>query len=124
MATSKTSKAADDAIKSLGPLAELLNKTAGDLWKIFVWRYIAIGISSLVVAILGMGYLMFLLGARNWWLMLPFPFFLGLVYWSLQNLINPYYPAMDNVIEHVKGVTRVDPAPVEVVRADPKYRIG
>lgn len=112
--------ATDKAIESLGPLAQLLNKTAGDLWKIFVWRYIAIGVSSLIVACLGMGYLMYLLGPRNPVVLFPLIAFLGLLYWSLQNLINPYYPAMNDVIKHVQAATK--PKPVEVV--GPNFRLG
>lgn len=110
----------DKAMESLGPLAQLLNKTAGDLWKIFVWRYIAIGVSSLIVAVLGMGYLMYLMGPRNPWLLFPIAIFLSLLYWALQNLINPYYPAMNDVIKHVQAATK--PKPVEVVGSN--FRLG
>lgn len=100
------SKLETDALTALGPLAKSLGKTAGSLWKIFVRQYIARGIACTTVALASMGLAVWLLGDRSLWLLLiaPLPGFF--LYWGIQYLINPYYPAMDDVIVHVKNVTK------------------
>lgn len=110
----------ESAINSLGPLAKVLNKSAGGLWKIFVRRYVAIGTGLLGLTIVIPWLGIWLLPHKSWWLMVPFGIALVTGYYAIINLINPYYPAMDDVIKHVKAATK--PSPVEVM--GPNFRIG
>lgn len=119
MATSKPAsktlakKDVDEAINSLGPLAKVLNKTAGSLWGIFVRKYIAQGVALAACAVAVSGVSLWLLPYKSLFLLIPFSISAMLGYWAIQFLINPHYPAMGDVISKVQSATK--PKPVEVV---------
>lgn len=98
-----------DAInKALEPLAKGVKSTVGSLWKIFVRRYIAKGVSEMVAA----GIIMWLttdkLWAHHWvwWLCIPFPVCVLLIFDAIQLLINPHYWAMNDIVERIKAERR------------------
>lgn len=105
MAASKTT-AADkkSAVNSLEPIAEALGKAAGQLWKMFVMRYVAKGLSEIFIAL-------FIIWTSNYFL-LPtqkiwhIPFFLVagvFVYDAIQLLVDPHYFAMNDVAMRLKS---------------------
>lgn len=94
-----------EALMKVEPLAKILGKTAGQLWKMFVMRYIAKGIAQIFLAVfINVIAYIFLWHqhAYNYWLLIPL--FIGgvLVYDSIQNLANPYYYAMNDVLYRLK----------------------
>lgn len=102
----------DEAINSLGPLAKVLNKTAGSLWGIFVRKYIAQGVALGACAIGVSGVSLWLLPNKSLWLLIPFSITGILGYWAIQFLINPHYPAMGDVITRVQAATKPEPTQV------------
>lgn len=109
----------EKAINSLGPLAKVVNKTAGGLWSIFVRRYIALGVGELVSAVLVVGVSLWLLPHKSLWLFIPFAAAIYMIYDATVYLMNPHYPAMDKVIEKVSEATK--PAPTEIVSSQRYY---
>lgn len=105
-------KEVDEAINSLGPLAKVLNKTAGSLWGIFVRKYIAQGVALGACAIGVSGVSLWLLPYKSLWLLVPFSITGILGYWAIQFLINPHYPAMGDVITRVQDATKPEPTQV------------
>ena len=94
----------EDVLKTLGPFADGLKKTVGQLWKIFIMRYVAKGLSELFVA----GVIAWIttdkLYTHHWvyWLCIPLPIVLLFCLDAIQLLINPAYYAMNDVIERIK----------------------
>jgi hypothetical protein len=120
MATTDVSKSLEKkAVESLGPLAKQLQKTAGSLWEIFVRRYIAIGVSQAFAGTLAPAYGLWQF-SDNVPILTGF-FVIGAVLWysALQNLINPHYLAMEDVIKHVKQATKPEPNEL-VVKGPPR----
>src|ERR1700679_2402426 len=110
MAKSNTESAShkdvEKALSSLGPLASVVGKSAATLWKIFVMEYVAQGVSELVTAILIMGGSVWLLGTHNLWLFVPAAISTWFLYLAIPNLVNPFYPAMEDVIKHVQHLSK------------------
>lgn len=103
MATaSKTAQ--EEVLKSLEPFSKALSKTVGQIWRMFVMRYIAKGIGEifLSVFIVWIGWYV-LDGTHRLWL-IPFLVAAGLfVYDAIQLLIDPQYFAMNDVAVRVKS---------------------
>lgn len=117
--TKKADTAAEDvqqeALKSLGPLAQLVGKSAGSLWNIFVRKYIAVGVAEVFGAVWTVWVSIWLLGTASLWLLVPFTLAGLLGYLAIQNLINPHYPALGDVVTRVKDLNK--PAPAEIVNS-------
>ncbi len=107
-------KEINEAIKTLGPLATVLQKSASELWKIFVWRYRAIGIALAVSGLLMMSGSVWLFGAHSHWLVLPALAAIPMWGWAMYLLINPYYPAMNDVVNQVKNLSKPPVAEVQL----------
>jgi hypothetical protein len=119
MAESKTTnKDVEKALASLGPLASIVGKSAATLWKIFVMKYVAEGLAELGAGILISAGSIWLLGDKNHWLLIPFAMSTLCAYYAIQHLVNPWYPAMDDVIVHVKDLGQKKTA--ELVVAEPR----
>jgi hypothetical protein len=104
MATKATAPTNDEALKKIEPLAKLLGKTAGELWKIFVWRYIAKGLGEVFLAIFGswVGWAYLHQNDRLW--VIPFLCVSGiLIFDAIQLLVNPRYFAMNDVIDRLNA---------------------
>lgn len=114
MADSKVTKDVQEAMKSLGPLGKMVGRSAETLWKIFVRKYVAMGVAQLVSAAGILGISFWLLPNKSLWLFLSFGLAGIPLYCAINNLINPQYFAMDDVITHVQDVTKSKP--VEVVQ--------
>lgn len=120
MATEKVDKETVDketkeALKSLGPLATLVGKSAGSLWKVFVRRYVAIGLGEAFAAAWVVWVSTWLLGTSTPLLLIPFGLAGLLGYLAILNLINPHYPALGDVVSRVQELNK--PKPTEVVQA-------
>lgn len=104
----------EQALKSLGPLGELVGKSAGALWGIFVRRYIAIGISELVGAAWLVWISLWFLDPKSLSMFVVFLLAGFLVYLATQNLINPHYPALGDVVKRVTDLNK--PQSAELVQ--------
>lgn len=113
-------EATDLATKDLGalaPLAKVLKSTVGEVWKIFIKRYVAKGLAELFAAIVISGMSVVLLHITNW-LWIPFPFVVVLMFDAIQLLVNPAYFALNDALERIN-----DERKVEVVNPDSvRYR--
>ena len=94
----------DSTIKDLEPLSKALSKTAGQVWKMFVMRYVAKGLGEIFlgafIAWVGWSYLH--QNQRLW--VIPFLVVGALfVYDAIQLLIDPYYFAMNDVAVRLKS---------------------
>lgn len=109
MPASKKSKVVNesDALGAVQPLAKALSKTAGQIWQIFVKRYIAKGVAEMFSAIVITVLTLDKLWAHHWlyWLCIPFPIVMLLAFDAIQLLINPAYFAMGDVESAVKRNT-------------------
>lgn len=114
----KVSKDVENALSSLGPVATLVGKSAGVLWKIFVRKYVAQGVAELAAGIGILWGSVWLLGDHNLWLFFPAALTVWFVYMAIQHLINPYYSALDDVLAHVKNLDQ--PKTGEMVAARPR----
>jgi hypothetical protein len=121
MATTKTPNLESEAMKALGPLAKVAGKTAGSLWKIFVRRYIAIALGELLGALVFASGALYLMPRKSLWLFVPLVVVTAAIWDGMTKLINPHYPAMDDVLVHVKDITKPRPAEV-VVPAEARLR--
>lgn len=104
---------AQEALKSLGPLAQLVGKSVGSLWSIFVRRYVAIGVSELFGAVYTVYVGIWLLGPNSLYLFFPLALAGFLAFLAIQNLVNPHYPALGDVVTRVKELNK--PTPGEIV---------
>jgi len=92
-----------DVLKHLAPFAEGLKKSVGQLWKMFVMRYVAKGIAEVFVAGVTMWIATDKLWTNHWgYWCIPFVISMVLMLDAIQLLINPYYPAMNDVVERLK----------------------
>lgn len=95
-----------EAVDKLQPVAKLLGKAAGQVWKIFVMRYVAKGISELFAAAVIIWVTTDKLYANYWlWWLIPFAISVILAFDAIQLLVNPYYFAMDDVEKTLKRAT-------------------
>lgn len=95
-----------EALAKVEPLAKLLGKTAGQIWKVFVKRYIAKGVAELFCACV----ITWLDFDKLWthhfgWFCIPFAVVLILMFDCIQLLINPAYYAMADVENAIKRNT-------------------
>lgn len=97
-------KNTEDALSKIEPIAKLLGKTAGQIWKIFVMRYVAKGVSEVFIALVigGLGYNLLHL-THPLWMLAPFGIAALFIYDAIQLLVNPYYFAMDDVAMRLKN---------------------
>lgn len=109
MATSKKTTSTDkpmtheSVLKNLEPLSKTLKSTVGEVWKIFVKRYIAKGVSELFAAIVISVISVMLLWAKHRiWILAPAGVVTFLIFDAIQLLINPAYFAMNDVIDRIK----------------------
>lgn len=99
------SKPAESEIqKALEPLSKALSKTAGQIWKMFVMRYVGKGIGEIFLAIfitwIGYHYL----NAHHAIWVIPFMIVSAVfIYDAIQLLIDPYYFAMNDVAVRLKS---------------------
>lgn len=115
----KVDKETKEALKSLGPLAQLVGKSAGTLWGIFVRHYVAIGIGELFGAVWTVWVATWIMGTTTLWLLVPFTLAGVLVYLAINNLVNPHYPALGDVVSRVQELNK--PKPTEVVQASATF---
>lgn len=118
MAATKNSKDIENALSSLGPLAKVVGKSAEKLWKIFVWKYVAQGIGEILGAVTALYGFAWVFGDHARMMIIPIALVVAAVWHGSQVLINPFYPAMDDVLAHVKAITK--PQPAELVVAEPR----
>ena len=94
-----------EALAKVEPIAKILGKTAGQLWKIFLFRYIAKGIAQIFLAVfINVVAYMYLnhLHPYNPWMLLPLAAGGVLIYDAIQLLVDPYYFAMNDVLFRLK----------------------
>ena len=104
MAASKKAATTAEGLDAVGPLAKLVGKATGELWKIFVWRYIAKGLGEVFLAAFTswIGWTYLHQNDRLW--VIPFLCVSGvLIFDAIQLLVNPRYFAMNDVVERVKA---------------------
>src|ERR1035441_3736221 len=99
MPASKSTKATTEAEgkAAVEPLAKLVGKATSELWKIFVWRYIAKGLGEVFLAVYGsyVGWIYLHQNDRLW--VIPFLCVSGiLIFDAIQLLFNPRYFAMND----------------------------
>lgn len=108
MATAKKAKTAEqEAVDKVAPVANLVGRTAKEIWKIFVLRYVAKGVAELFAASVITWLTLDKLWAHHWiyWLCIPFPIVMLLAFDAIQLLINPAYFAMGDVENAIKRNT-------------------
>ena len=95
-----------EALTKVEPIAKLLGKTAGQLWKVFVMRYIAKGVAQIFLAIF-LNWVCYIFlwhqHSYNYWMLIPLIVGGILVYDAIQLLFNPYYFAMNDVMYRLKN---------------------
>lgn len=110
MAANKKTQPVDEkeALGKVEPIAKLLGRTAGQIWQIFVKRYIAKGVAELFAATVITILTLDKLWAHHWlyWLCIPFPIVMLLAFDAIQLLINPAYFAMGDVENAIKRNTK------------------
>lgn len=117
----KEDKETKEALKSLGPLAQLVGKSAGSLWTIFVRRYVGTGLAQLFGALWTVGVAVWIFGTSpGWGLLISLALAGGLTYQAIQNLFNPHYPALGDVVTRVKALNK--PQTAELVQVSPQFR--
>lgn len=95
-----------EALQKVEPIAKLLGKTAGQLWKMFVMRYIAKGLAQVFLAVFLNVICYIYLNHQhpyNLWMIIPLAVGGVLVYDAIQLLANPYYYAMNDVLFRLKA---------------------
>lgn len=106
MAANKSAKTATtteaEGISAVTPLASIVGKTAGELWKIFVMRYVAKGVAEIFSAIVISAVSLRLLGTTTLWLFAPGFLITVLIFDAIQLLVNPRYFALGDVMERIK----------------------
>lgn len=120
MAEKKANKDVENALSSLGPLAKVVGKSAEKLWKIFVWKYVAEGVGEILGAVTALGGFAWVFGDHSRLMIIPVLLVIAAVWHGSQVLINPFYPAMDDVVSHVKDITK--PQPAELLVAEQSRR--
>lgn len=103
MPSSKPVPDEEEALQKIEPIAKLLGKTASQLWKMFIMRYVAKGIAQVFLAVFinWVAYI-FLWAPHKYWMLAPLGVGGILVYDAIQLLANPYYFAMNDVLYRVK----------------------
>lgn len=94
-----------DALQKVEPIAKLLGKTASQLWKIFLFRYIAKGVAQIFLAVfINIICFVYLTHSHpyNLWMLIPLAVGGVLVYDAIQLLVDPYYFAMNDVLYRLK----------------------
>jgi hypothetical protein len=94
----------EDVLKHLKPFSEALSKSVGQIWKIFVMRYVAKGLGEVFLSgfVVWIGWYFLHQNNRLW--MLPFFIVAGIfLYDAIQLLINPWYFAMNDVAVRLKN---------------------
>jgi len=114
-------KEINEAIKTLGPLATVLQKSAGELWKIFVWRYRAIGLAMVTSAFLLIAGTVWLWGAHSPALAPVGIVSIGLVGFAMYFLISPHYLAMNDVVVRVRQLSKPQAAEVQLSPGNRMY---
>lgn len=94
----------DDILKSLEPIATALKVTVEKVWGIFVRRYLAKGISQLLVAVAITAAAIAKLGDSNW-IWLPLAIALLIAYNAVNLVINPDFFALTDIVERIKEET-------------------
>lgn len=92
-----------EIVKMLEPFSKALGKAAGQVWKVFVMRYIARGVSELFLAgaVVYIGH-DFIPVSHRPLLIIPYLIASVFIYDAIQLMINPYYFAMDDVAVRLK----------------------
>lgn len=105
MATSKgKSSTVDDVMKNLGPLAKGLEKTAAQLWHMFVMRYVAKAVAEIFIALFIAGIdFYYVRGVNHLWQLPMLVMAAIFIYDAIQLLLNPYYFAMNDVSVRLKS---------------------
>lgn len=103
-AAPKKAKVQEDVEKQLEPMAKALKKTAEQLFRVYVKRYLAKGIAELFVGIVIAVLTLNKLWANHWvwWLCIPFPIIMLLALDAIQCIINPAYHAIGDVEDLIK----------------------
>lgn len=90
-----------DAFEKLKPIADKIGIAVQELWKVFVKRYVAKGVSEIVIALLLDGLAIYKLGGSNWVLI---PLFLMMIplYDGVNLLISPGYYALKEIMRMIR----------------------
>lgn len=93
----------EDVIKQIAPLSKSLQKSAKELWGMFVKRYLAKGLAEIFLAVfINVVAYMFLWQDHKYWVLLPLGIGGVLIYDAIQLIVNPQYFAMHDVIYKLK----------------------
>ena len=96
-----------EAMNKLVPFSETLGKAAGEVWKIFVRRYLAKGAAEIFVSIVTIIVATDKLWTHHFWYWcIPFVVVMFLAYDAIQLLIDPAYFAMGDVEDTLKRATQ------------------
>jgi hypothetical protein len=100
---SKNNKTDSDLMRNLEPFSKALGKAAGQVWKIFVMRYVAKGVSEVFMAFV-VSFVSYksLNAHHSLWMLMPYIVSTILIYDAIQLLINPFYFAMNDVALRLK----------------------
>lgn len=93
-------KASEDILKSLQPIADALKVAVTEIWGIYVRRYVAKGISQLLVAASIAGAAINKSEGNNW-VFAPLAVALLIAYNAVNLLANPKYFAINDIVEKI-----------------------
>lgn len=100
---SKTTKSTTEALKELEPLSKALSKSAAQIWKMFVMRYVAKGIGEIFLAIATVLITHSYYAHDRLGMLISYTIGSILVYDAIQVLVNPHYFAMNDVALRLKA---------------------
>ena len=92
-----------EALAKVEPLAKLLGKTAGQIWKVFVMRYVGKGLGEIFLAVALVVVCHGYFGYNKWMMLGSFVISGVFVYDAIQLLIDPWYFAMNDVAVRLKS---------------------
>lgn len=93
----------DPVASALQPIANALKVGVTEVWKIFIWRYVAKGAGELLGAVAITVMFTIKIGVATNWILLPWLVSLLIAYDGLQLIINPRYFAARDIAERIKN---------------------
>lgn len=102
---SETATEVDKVLAGLQPIADALKVAVTEVWNIYVRRYLAKGVSELMVSGAIAAAALIKLGNSNW-VWLPLAVALLIAYDGIQLTINPSYFALNDIIERLRNETK------------------
>ena len=103
MAAKKKDIDQDEVTKQVASLSKTLQKSIGQIWQMFVMRYVAKGLAQVFLALfINIVAYIFLWQTHRYTMLIPLGIAGVLIYDAIQLLTNPHYYAANDVLYKVK----------------------